>query len=195
MNESYSRTPDNPIQLNSIVASRLFLDNLISCKGYHILYHRRGSFHLRSDGPIIDQYEVMCSDNHYEDFYINIYNESNQWLPPNGYLFEYELVDVDLFLPDYELSELNEPEINIAERYLFKNEGDDDPDEEMTPSLNLPLLELYMDQSHGVNGFNENFPFAQIRELIKNHRMFTPDRLEEVITSIKPRGKLNFDVE
>ena len=188
MKDTFGKSPDNPIQLNSIVASRLFLNNLVSAIGYHIIYHRRGSFHVQGNGPIIDQYEIMSSDNHYEDFYISIYNETNQWIPPAGYLFEYELVDIDLFLTDYELSELNEPEINIAERYIFNPVLPDDPNEAMIPNVNLPLLELYMAQSHGVNGFNEDFPYSRIRELIKNHRMFTPDRLEEVISSIKPRG-------
>jgi hypothetical protein len=188
MDPTYGKTPDNPIQLNSIVAARLFLDNVISYKGYHIIYHRRGSFHVQGDGPILDHYEVMCSDSHYEDFYINIYNETNDWIPPNGYFFEYELVDISFFLTDSEMSELNEPEINIAERCIYKPEWVDDPEEEMSLNVNLPLLELYMDQSHGVNGFNEDFPYSRIKEFIKNHRMYTPDRLEEVISSIKPRG-------
>ena len=188
MKDTFGKSHDNPIQLNSIVASRLFLDNLVSTCGNHIIYHRPSSFTRRSDGTIIDHYEIMCSDNHYDDFYINIYNETNQWVPPAGYLFEYELVDIDLFLTDYELSELNEPEINIAERYMFNPKLPDDPNEEMTRTVNLPLLELYMSQSRGVNGFNEDFPYSRINELIKNHRMYTPDRLEKVILSTNPRG-------
>ena len=190
MNENYGKTPDNPIQLNSIVASRLFLANLVSCKGYHILYHRLGSFQVRGDGPNIDHYEVMCSDNRYEDFYTNIYNETNQWIPPSGYFFEYELEDISFFLSDYELSELNDSEINIADKFVFKPEMGDA--EGLIPNVNLPLLELFMSKSSGVNGFNEEFPFVQIRELIKNHRMFTPERMDEVISSIKPRGSREF---
>ena len=185
MKDTFGKSPDNPIQLNSIVASRLFLNNLVSAVGYHIIYHRRGSFHVQGDGPIIDQYEIMSSDNHYEDFYVNIYNETNQWIPPEGYLFEYELIDINFFLTDYELSELGEDEINIAEKFILKTEWD----EEMTPNVDLPLLELYMDESSGVNGFNDEFPYARIKELIMNHRLYTPERLEVVISSIKPRGK------
>ncbi|GEM_PF-1742766 len=195
MDPTYGRTPDNPIQLNSVVASRLFLDNLVSAKGYHIIYHRLGSFQVLGDGPIIDHYEVMSSDNHYDDFYINIYNDTNEWIPPDGYLFEYNLDGISFFLSDFERNELNEPEIIIAERYLFNPVLSDDPDEEMTPSLNIPLLELYMDESSGVNGFNDEFPYYRIKELIMNHSMYTPDRLEDVLSSIKTRGKTNFEVE
>jgi hypothetical protein len=175
------------------VASRLFLDNLVSANGYHILYHRKGSFQLRGDGPIIDHYEIMSSDNHYDDFYVNIYNETNQWIPPEGYLFEDNLADISFFLSDYELSEIKESEINIAGKFIFKTELGDS--EELSPSVNLPLLELFMNKSSGVNGFNDEFPYSRIKELIINHRMFTPDRMEKVISSIKPRGKRNFDVE
>jgi len=186
MKDTFGQSPDNPIQLNSIVASRLFLDNLVSRKGHHILYHRRGSFQLKGDGPIIDQYEVMSSDNRYDDFYINIYNETNEWIPPDGYLFEYELADISFFLSDYELSELNGTEFNIAGKYIFKTEFGDS--EELTTNVNIPLLELFMNKSSGVNGFNDEFPYSRIKELIMNHRMYTPDRLKVVLTSIKPRG-------
>jgi hypothetical protein len=193
MKDIFGQSPDNPIQLNSIVASRLFLDNLVSRNGNHILYHRRGSFQLKEDGPILDHYEVMSSDNRYDDFYINIYNETNEWIPPDGYLFEYELADISFFLSDYELSELNGTEINIAGKYFFKTELGDS--EELTTNVNLPLLELFMNKSSGVNGCNDEFPYSRIKELIKNHRMYTSERLEEVLTSIKPRGKSKANTE
>ncbi|MEI6684465.1 MAG: hypothetical protein WCO44_17715 [Bacteroidota bacterium] len=193
MNENYGKTPDNPIQLNSIVAARLLLDNVVSYKGYHILYHRRGSFQVRSDGPIIDHYEIMCSDNHYDDFFVNIYNETNEWIPPEGYLFEHNLADINFFLSDYELSELNDSAIAVADKFIFKPEWGDA--EDLIPNVNLPLLELFMSNSSGVNGFNDEFPYSRIKELNINHRMYTPNRLEEVLSSIKPREKSNFDIE
>ena len=88
MKADYGKNPGNPLQLNSIVASRLFLNTLVNAAGYHIVYHRLGSLPCRDDRPVIDHYEIMTSDNHYDDLFINIYNETNSWIPPDGYLFE-----------------------------------------------------------------------------------------------------------
>jgi hypothetical protein len=147
MKSDYGKSPDNPIQLNSIVASRLFLNNLVNESGYHILYHRLGSLPLKANRPIIDHYEVLSSDNLYDDIFINIYNEANDWTPPAGYLFEEDLEDITYFLSDYENEELDESEIKIDEKYLFKYVFTDDLDDEQERVGSLPLLELLMDKS------------------------------------------------
>ena len=84
--ENYGKSIDNPVLLYSIPASIIFLNNLVTVKGYHIFYHRIGSRH-RKDKQIIDHYEIMSTDGQYDDIYINIYNERSTWKPPEGYLF------------------------------------------------------------------------------------------------------------
>ena len=192
MKADYGKNPDNPIQLNSIVASRLFLNNLVNESGYHILYHRLGSLPLKAGRPIIDHYEVMSSDNHYDDIFINIYNEANDWTPPAGYLFEDDLADITYFLSDYESEELNESEMKIDEKYLFKSVFADDLEEELAMVGSLPPLERFMHESSGTNGFRDDFPYFQIREIIMSHIMFSPERMEEVISSINPKEKSIF---
>ena len=51
--ENYGKSIDNPVLLNSIPASIIFLNNLVTDKGYHIFYHRIGSRHGK-DKQIID---------------------------------------------------------------------------------------------------------------------------------------------
>jgi len=191
MKADYDKNPDNPIQLNSIVASRLFLNNLVNAGGYHILYHRLGSLPLKASRPIIDHYEVMSSDNRYDDIFINIYNETNDWTPPAGYLFEDDMEDITDFLSDYESEELDESEIKIDEKYLFKQDSADDLGENLAKFGPFPLLELYMNQSSGVNGYNEDFPNSQIREIVMNHIMRTQGKMEKILSGIKPREKQN----
>ena len=85
--DNYGMSIDNPVLLNSIPASVIYLNNLVTDKGYHIFYHRIGS-RSRKDHQIIDHYEIMSTDGHYDDIFINIYNERSTWRPPEGYLFD-----------------------------------------------------------------------------------------------------------
>ena len=191
MKADYGKNPDNPIQLNSIVASRLYLNNLVDASGYHILYHRRGSLPMRASRPIIDHYEIMTSDNRYDDIFINIYNETNDWTPPAGYLFEDDMEDIPDFLSDDEREELDETEIKIDEKYLFKNESANDLEKDLARAGSLPSLELFMDQSYGTNGYMEDFPYSLISEILMNHIMSTQEKTEKIVSSIKPREKQN----
>ena len=182
----YGKHTEAPIMLNSITASRLYLNNLVTDKGLHILYHRIGSM-FAGEHPV-DHYEIMSSDNLYEDLYISIYNDTNKWIPPMGYFFESSLEYAWDNLTEYQQSEINETEIEIDEKYIYQDKGTDDQDEELKKVKMLPDLEIYLDESFGTNGYVENFPYPLIEELIQNHFMFSIKKMETVLSLTKPRA-------
>ena len=185
----YAKHPETPIKLNSITASRLYLNNLVTHKGLHILYHRIGSM-FTGEHPV-DHYEIMSSDNLYEDLYISIYNDTNEWIPTKGYLFDSGLEFIWDNLTEYQQSEINEPEIEIDKKYMFQDKGTDDLDEELKKVKMLPALEIYLDESFGTNGCVKNFPYPLIEELMKNQFMFSAEKMETILSLIKPRSKYN----
>jgi hypothetical protein len=58
--KTYGKSPENPVNLNSIPASIIFRNNLVTEKGYHLVYHRKGSLSGLDYKPI-DHYEIMTS--------------------------------------------------------------------------------------------------------------------------------------
>ncbi len=185
----YGKCLENPVNLNSIPASVIFLNNLVNIQGYHIIYHRFGSVYHNEIN--IDHYEIMTSDNRYDDIYINIYNEISNWIPPEGFLFETFPQNMCRQLEDREYPEiLGEKDIiEFDEKYVFN-----DPLpvgfelEDISDSLNsLPPLERVMLSSYGTNGWVENFPHSLIRKLLRDHYELSPVRVEEVLLAVSLR--------
>jgi hypothetical protein len=176
----------NLVKLNSIAASRFYLNNLVTTEGFHIIYHRRGSMSGLDGGGPIDHYEIMSSANKYDDIYISIYNETNTWIPPKGYLFEYDLNIMKDSLPDYDLEEIGEQEIRVDDNYIFKDKSFNF-DEEIRHVEKLPPLELAMDNSFGTNMFVRDFPNAVIKENINADL----HELNLILSTLKLRMKEN----
>ena len=186
----YGKCPENPVNLNSIPASVIFLNNLVSVKeGYHIIYHRLGSVYHNEIN--IDHYEIMSGDNQYDDIYINIYNEISNWTPPKGYLFENFPESMFRQLVDREYPEIpGETDIiDFDGKYVFNDPSPVGFDiEDISESLKLlPPLERVMLSSYGTNGWVENFPHSMIRELLSDHYELTPDKVKEVLLAVRPR--------
>lgn len=181
----YGKHPETPIKLNSITASRVYLNNLVTEKGLHILYHRTGSM-LTGEHPV-DHYEIMSSDNQYDDLYISIYNDTNEWIPPKGYYFESGLEYAWDNLTEYQQSEINEAEIEIDEKYIYLDKFADNLDEELEKVKMMPALEIYLDDSYGTNSWVKNFPYPLIEELMRNQFLYSNDKMKTVLSSIQPR--------
>lgn len=180
MEETYGFYPEHPIQLNSISASLLFLDNLLTIKGGNLIYHRIGSRALESPSPI-DHYEIMTSENQYFDIYINVYNDTNEWIPPIDFLF-----DGDILFPNRlvynEIEEFSDKEIEIIEEYIFKPNF-------LIQGLDLEggsLLESFLDINFGSNGRIRNFPYPLLEKVLNREELKTEIK-QKIINSVKPR--------
>lgn len=194
MNSShkYGKCLENPVNLNSIPASVIFLNNLVTVQGYHIIYHRLGSVYYNEIN--IDHYEIMTSENLYDDIYINIYNEISNWTPPEGYLFESFPESMFRQLEDREYPE-TPGELDIIdfdEKYVFNDPFQIGFDmEDISGSLkSLPPLERVILSSYGTNGWVKNFPHSMIRELLSDHYELTPDKVKEVLLAVSPRASV-----
>ena len=186
--ENYGKCIENPVNLNSIPASMIFLKNLVTDKGLHIVFHRTGS-KMNSDQKHIDQYEIMSTDGHYEDIYINIYNELSTWIPPTGFLFE-SLPDMmcDQLMKRENLEKLDEEDlINFDDKYVFTSPGPVELEAQIESNKALPLLERGMLESYGTNTNVEGFPFTLIAKYFLDVFQIPPDKIDKYIADIQPR--------
>ena len=161
----YGRHPENPIELNSVPASLIFMDNLVTEQGYHILYHRPESLSFNGKNPV-DRYEIMTSDNRYEDLFINIYNDRSNWVPPDGFLFENSAEDMCWQLMEREdLIELDDEDIiDFEESYVYNDLLPVNIDDTTLMEHNrmLPPLERILLDSYGSNLYVDDFPNGMI---------------------------------
>jgi hypothetical protein len=113
--ENYGLIPANPLRLSSVKASMTLLENLVTSEGFHILFHRPTpvlSPTLKfEDGKerILDVYELLTGDGKNFSLFVDIYNDENIWVPPAGFMFEFDLLNYD----DDEI------EVKIEQKYIF----------------------------------------------------------------------------
>jgi hypothetical protein len=168
--KTYGKNIDNPVLLNSVETSLAYLENLVTQKkGYHIIFHRIGS-QSTNDKPV-DVYQVMTSDNKYDNIYISIYSETNHLIPPKGYLFENDEIDGEI----------------INEEHVFA-ENLDNLDSISEYAIALPLLERHMNCSYGVNGKLDNFPYELIKILYENGELDFVSDINKLLDSIKKQN-------
>jgi hypothetical protein len=149
---SYGHTIENPILVNDIQTSMDYLRNLVTDKGFHILFHRYSSISTGKGKPI-DRYELITGDGRYDDLYISVYNEENKFIPPQGYLFESAHITW----------EFDEPPID--KKYVFVNELEFHDFEALQKrNSSLPIIERVVSESYGVNSRVKNFPYDVIDE-------------------------------
>ena len=164
---TYGKSPENPIILNSIPASRFYLNHLSTPEDCHLVYHRLGSLSSAKYDHPIDHYELMTADGRYDDLYINIYNQTNTWIPPEGYLFSEDIRLYPAGLNDYELEEINELVLNIEDQYIvFAKPFDDLEDESEDDSKSHSLLEMFLCKNYGVNSKVADFPLSMVLQAI-----------------------------
>ena len=147
----------------------MFLNNLVTKDGLHLIYHRKGSVGSGKIKPI-DVYEIMTTDNVYATFYFNVYADENILTPPEGYLFESDF-DFDEEIEDVFIYEDNLKSIEDIAEY----------------SKNLPLLEKHLSESKGVNGKMKNFPFDLLKNFYEEGVLDFVKDIDALIASIKPR--------
>ena len=197
MNSTYGKEPENPVQLNSISAARLFLDHLITPEGYCIVYHRLGSLMVERFESPIDHYEIMTADNRYDDIFINIYNEANNWIPPTGYLFFQGILFYPEGINEYAIEEINEQVLSIEDKYLYYENFSDDSDEEVTDDYinevlnesddNTPLLDMFLCHNCGVNSRISDFPYSMIVRAIDPEGRPDDEFFKMLLEGIKSR--------
>lgn len=185
---TYGRNIEEPVKLNSIPASIIFLNNLVSVNGYHIIYHRIGSKRSQDD-RITDHYEIMTTDNIYDDIFIDVYNDRSEWVPPEGYFFEkmpdmmcYELMNRE------NLEKLDEEdEIAFSDEYLLPMmDADLNFEDLIENNRKLPALEKVIFDSLGTNSFTADFPVSLLREYFAELQ-FSPEETEKMISSVRAR--------
>lgn len=187
--KTYGKCPENPVNLNSVSASVIFLNNLVTEKGYHLVYHRKGTI-AGPDHKLVDHYEIMTSENIYDDIYINIYHERSKWIPPHGYLFEEMSVGMNFQLMEHaDVDQLDEEDtIEFDDQYLF-TEAMQYFGEEASLIRNLesmPMLERVFFNSFGTNLYVEDFPTPLLLEYLKDQGV--PDgKINKIILAIIPR--------
>lgn len=162
MNENYGLIPENPLRLSGVRASMVLLENLITKDGFHILFHRPttvDSPNLISENGnarIIDQYEMITGDGKIVNLYIDIYSDENLWIPPNLFMFKFDL----LYLEDDGVK----IEVKIEPAYVFDCE-----------QINLDIFDYYernkkfnveniLSESWGVNFKVPDFPKGLIEK-------------------------------
>lgn len=130
-NENYGLIPENPLRMSSGVrASMTLLGNLVTCDGFHILFHRPttvDSPNLISENGnarIIDKYEIISGSGKVANLYIDIYSKENLWIPPAGFMFEFK----QLFYED----DGDVIEVKIEPKYIFDCE-----------QLNMDIFDFY----------------------------------------------------
>jgi len=178
---TYGKSLDNPILLNSIRASLAYLNNLVTDQGLHIIYHRLGS--ILGQNPV-DHYEIMTSDNKYDDIFISIYSEKCLFSPPVGYLFACNFILIDNYSDDEE-----EPEFCDIEPEFVFNDGLEDLTDILKKADSLPLFEKFIYNSTGTNLKDSGFPYSIVESVVNGNLLYTPEKLKKILDSIKPREK------
>lgn len=171
----FGKCIENPVLLNSIDSSILYLDALITNTGNYIIYHRFGSSIKKGLKPLkpVDCYEIITTDNKSDKIYISIYNEQSKFVPPNGYYFD---ALSDLFFK----SMVDRKEYFVRKKYWFSEE---DLLEEEQPVYS-PLLK-YIDGSFGCNLKYRNFPLDLIYDKLKEEFSLEDDIIEEILQDLK----------
>jgi hypothetical protein len=169
---NYGKALENPIILSGIESAYDYLENIVTEEGYHILFHRAGSLKHRS--KIIDRYQILTCHDKLDEFFVDVYNESNIFIPPNGYLFENQN---DFF------------DKQIEEKYLCKDNWPREQAEFLEYAKNLPFLEKFISRSYGTTMRSNKFPFEIIKEMIENGEITETDnvyqKIEKHIKSLK----------
>ena len=193
--ENYGKSLKNPVQLNSIPASVIFMNNLVTYQGYHIFYHRIGSVPNKSKP--VDHYEIMTSDNRYDDIFIDVYNDLSVWIPPKGYLFENPYIIMNRQLRKFSKRD----ELDIHDIILFDDKflypeifhRDFKPEDYIEAGKSLPFLEKVTFESFGTNLWSDGFPFPVLLEYFIYVCEYPEAEVERLISAVVPRGANNQD--
>ena len=75
----------NPIPVNTILGSAVYLDKLRTIEGNKITYRRIGSVSAKNISSVIDSYEISTNDKHVATIFICPYNKKNSEKAPKGF--------------------------------------------------------------------------------------------------------------
>jgi len=156
MKENYGLVPENPLKMSGVRASMVLLENLVTKEGFHILFHRPTTVDSpdliseNGNARIIDQYEMITGDGKIVNLYIDIYSDENLWIPPNLFMFKFDLLYLEV--------DGVEIEVKIEPKYVFDCE-----------QLNMDIFDFYernnkfeiekiLSESFGFNYKVQNFP-------------------------------------
>ena len=179
--QNYGKCLENPILLNSIPSSRLYLDNLLTESGCHLVYHRLQSCDY--NGQMIDHYEIMTTENKYDDIHINIYNAANSWIPPLGYFFDEGIRFFQYAMSEYEQEEINEPDINVEDQYILPEQETEELIDQM---VNNATLEVFLEENLGTTSRVKNFPFPLIEEMLEE-KVLPEGLCQSILKAIKQK--------
>lgn len=187
----YGKLCENPVKLNSLSASVIFMNNLVTVNGLYLIYHRKESIY--SSGKVVDHYEIMVSNNQFDDLYISIYNTQSVWIPPAGYLFISYSEDMNRQLMEREkLDKLDEADvIRFDEKYIFFEPLPIDLGNFAETNQSLPSLERVLLDSYGKITRMEHFPYGLILELlnrlmIKEYGLLR-EEMDQILACVEPR--------
>lgn len=170
MEITLGKSIENPILLNSIDSSILYLDSLITNTGNYIIYHRLGSTVVKRGKPV-DRYEVFTTDLKRDILYISIYSDKNNFIPPNGYFFD---VLSDLFF----LNKIDEAKHIVENKYWFSD------DSQFDKYIEDFLLLKYIDGSFGDNVKHKSFPIDLLTFKLKEEYLLEDNLIKELIVKV-----------
>lgn len=182
--ENYGKCPENPVRLNSIPASRFFLNNLVTQNGDYLIYHRPGSLSVNDE--LIDHYEIFTTAKQYDDIYISIYNQRNTWVPPAGYLFEDDILCPDLTEDSDAMAEITESVLQgIDKEYFYK-------DRRSVENFMLSITEgdglnTFIECSMGVNFGMDHFPVKFLKSYLRTFTFLSDEKKFEMLKNIPKR--------
>jgi hypothetical protein len=164
--EDYGKSKSNPILLNSIQSSLEYISSLVTReKGLHLIAHRIGSVSSSSIKKPIDKYEVYRTDGLIDKIFISVYAKTNILIPPNGYLFESNIIGNK----------------KIADEFIYTENYNNDESIELDPII----LENHLMSSIVINMRYKNFPKDMILDLYDKGELFGVKNINELILSLK----------
>ncbi|GAP68301.1 hypothetical protein BA6E_102301 [Bacteroidales bacterium 6E] len=183
----YGTTPGLPVRLSSIAASRFFLNALVTEAGLHIVYHRLESVSYET---ILDHYETMDAAGHYRDIYISIYHDANEWIPPEGFLFDPFVIHSAEPTDGDDASPGLEPGLVADPGFMYCDWGPEVAKRE-ADRANGFSLQQFMDESFGVTLRVGNFPFPLLERWLENHPLVSDGEITDILATVRARNPSN----
>lgn len=162
----YGLSIDNPIHTTCIEATTAFIENLVTDKGYHFLYHRKESISgyftdngfVQTEHPV-DHYQLFDGEKKLHDLYFSVYHDENLMIPPQGFKFRFDEIgyyDADDQCFINTIDELHVFDMNSITN-IFKYLGE------------APILEQFLYLNLGTNMYVDDFPESLLKTFLEEN--------------------------
>ena len=130
------------------------LNNIVTTRGFHLLFHLKD--YIIEESSIIEIYEIYSGDDNFHYFYFEVNNDANVWIPPHGFIFMSDWIyDVDV--------------VYHGQDYYFKDGRTFVETMAEFDTMEESLFELFLFENVGVNYRSNNFPFSMYQKYLDEH--------------------------